>query len=625
MFQLRFTPDFARQKKALLAENVIPRVSLPDSIKTCLASFTEPNPIAAPTPGKVWLESMRAVKPMLFKAALIALAASTCAAISTLAAMQLLRASENLQLMWLLSAIYFAMNATAQVWTYHSGRLRCWVSLGAESHLVSLISRKLLHLSAVAAARQSSGNLKTLITSDVRNVGQFLDNAVRNLLPALTGLAVTTPLLIYFAGRPGLFGLIVMGLALPVSLVLNHISSHYQARSQEELDRLTSLLGEWVKNVRLIRYLSWDEAFRRDVSAGVRRFMSVSVIQHFMACLIFGLSMTWWMVATTGVVLVSEWLNYPLDFIGFFGSLWLLTYLNGYFTHLPNTIRLYGLAAPSVRRIARLLGEEEQSKHLATGEDIESGAVPIAVVFEAVSFQYPSGKSALQNVSLRIALDEQLAIIGEVGSGKTTLLKLLCGEFPPTQGRILVEFEGGQVRDLWTRTAYPLFRRHLAYVPQEAFVSSDLFQMNISLSDEASNGDVVTAAYWAELEADLQALPQGLSQELGESGVNLSGGQRQRLNLARAFYSQREYMVLDDTMSAVDTRTEASLMERLVARGKGFVLVTHRTGELFRVGRILVMKNGSIVEQGDPQLLASEPDSHFNRVLRAYESEPING
>jgi ATP-binding cassette subfamily B multidrug efflux pump len=622
MFQLKFTPDFARQKKALLAESAIPTVAIPETIDACLSEFSDLGPVLEVTPGQLWLESIRPVKAMLFRAVLISMCSSGFAALSTLAAMQLLKSGQSLRLMWMLSAVYFAMNAMTQVSSYHSGRLRCWVGLGSESHLVSLISRKLLRLSAVAAARQSSGNLKTLITSDVRNVGQFLDNAVRNFLPALTGLAVTAPLLLYFAGRPGLFGLLVMTLAIPVSLGLNHVSSHFQAKSQAELDRLTSLAGEWVKNIRLIRYLSWDDAFRRDVSAGVHRFMSVSVIQHFMACLIFGLSMSWWMVATTGVVLVARWLNYPLDLIGFFGSLWLLTFLNGYFVSLPNTIRLYGQAAPSVRRIARVLSEEEQSKHLAGGESLEANVIPRAIVFENVSFQYPDGKVAVRNFSLSLSLTEQLAIIGEIGSGKTTVLKLLCGELPPTSGRILVEFENGEVRDLWTRAVHPEFRRHIAYVPQEAFVSSDLFHSNISLSEEPSTADVVNAAYWAELEADLQTLPLGLSQELGESGVNLSGGQRQRLNLARAFYAKRDYMVLDDTLSAVDTRTEASLMDRLITRGKGFVLVTHRTGELFRVGRIMVMKNGGVVEQGDPRILAAQPDSHFNRVLGAYESEP---
>jgi ATP-binding cassette subfamily B protein len=573
------------------------------------------------------METIRIVRPLLLKAALISLVSSGCAAGSTLAAMQILKTGQDLHSMWFFSLVFFVMNVTAQIGIYNSGRLRLWVGLGTESHLVARISQKLLRLSSAAAARQSSGNLKILITSDVRNVGQFLDNAVRNLIPALASLAVIGPLLVHFSGRPGLFGLFVMTLVIPVSVGLNAICSHYQMKSQSELDRLTALAGEWVKNIRLIRYLSWDDAFQRDVSVRLRQFMTVSVIQHVLNCLIYGLSISWWMVSATGVVVISRWMNYPLDLAGFFGSLWLLTFMAGYFTHLPNTIRLYGMAAPSIRRIVRLLSEAEQSDYLKPGEAMDSDALPLKLSFEKIRFQYPEGKLAITDLSFDLDLRHQTAIIGEIGSGKTTLLKLLCGELPPDSGRILIHFDNGDVRDFWTRPAYPLLRRHLAYVPQEAFVSSDLFHMNISLSSSADNRgeDIAAAAYWAELEADLSELPDGLSQEIGESGINLSGGQRQRLNLARAFYSRRSLMVLDDTMSAVDTKTEAILMDRLVSREGGFILVTHRTGELLQVEDVIVMKNGRIVERGDPKVLAEDPDSQLTRVLQAYESEAMRG
>jgi ABC-type bacteriocin/lantibiotic exporter with double-glycine peptidase domain len=320
-------------------------------------------------------------------------------------------------------------------------------------------------------------------------------------------------------------------------------------------------------------------------------------------------------------------MNYPLDLAGFFGSLWLLTFMAGYFTHLPNTVRLYGLAAPSIRRIVRLLSEKEQSDYLKPGETTPTNALPLKLTFENIRFQYSEDKACIENLSFELDLDRRTAIIGEIGSGKTTLLKLLCGEYPPDSGSILVHFDNGEIRNFWTCPAYLQLRKHLAYVPQEAFVSSDLFHMNITLStlEDSRDEDIAAAAYWAELEADLMELPDGLSQEIGESGVNLSGGQRQRLNLARAFYSRRSFMVLDDTMSAVDTKTETILMDRLIARKGGFLLVTHRTGELLQVEDVIVMKGGRIVERGDPKILSQDPDSQLTRVLRAYESEALRG
>ncbi len=530
--------------------------------------------------------------------------------------------------MVMFSLLFFLMSCAAHTINVSISRARSWIGIGAEAHLVGLVSRKLLRLSAAAASRQSSGNLKTLITSDVRNIGLFMDNIARGLIPAVTALLVIGPLLVHFSGRAGFFGLAIMMGIIPITLGLNAISAHFQLKSQAELDALTSLAGEWVKNIRLIRYLSWDAVFQRDVASGLKRYISIYVIQHFIACLIYGLSGAWWMVSTAGVILIARRQQYPLDLMAFFGSLWLLTFMNGYLANVPNTIRLMGLASPAITRIARLLAEEEQEDHRKPGTPVSLDATPVRMIFERVTFHYPGGKTAIRDLSIEVELDRQLAIVGEVGCGKTTLLRLLCGDIPPTDGNIRIHFNNGEVHDLWSRSAYEAYRRHIAYVPQEAFVSNDLFESNISLSaDPADNreNDIALAAYWAELEADLALLPGGLREEIGESGINLSGGQRQRLNLARAFHSRRSYLVLDDTMSAVDTRTENALMERLLARNSGFVLVTHRTAGLMRLEQVVVMKDGVIVERGNPQVLANDSRSHLTRVLRAYEPGSAHG
>lgn len=636
MFTLKFTPDFARQRRRLLAESSVPDVTLPASVEESLARITDTDEGRARAQGRapdrasgasLWGECFSAVSPLILRAAGISLVGAVCASASAFAAVRILKSGPMLGPLLLLALAYFALNCLSHFANFQSSRLRTWAGLAVETTLVALVSRKLLRLSSLAAARQSSGNLKILITSDARNVGLFMDNVVRNLIPSLASLVVIAPLLVYFAGRSGLFGIFVMMLILPLSLGLNVISSRFKAKGQAELDSLTSLVGEWVKNVRLIRYLCWDEAFRGDVAGGLRRYMTVSVAQHVMACLIFGFSISWWMVATTGVVLGSRIFHFQLDLAGFFGSLWLMSYLAGYFTHVPNTIRYYGEAAPSIRRIERFLNEQEQSAflHADSSPAPEAGAIPTRLVFEGVGFRYPDGKQALRDLSFEIDLSRKTAVIGEVGSGKTTLLKLLCGEFPPTEGRILVRFSDGRTRNLWDAGSYDAYRGFLAYVPQEAFVSSDLLSRNISLSEEADSREVLEAAYWAELEADIAAFPQGIAQELGESGVNLSGGQRQRLNLARAVFSRRGYLVLDDTLSAVDVKTETRLMERLAARSQGLILVTHRTGELMRVEEVLVARGGTLVERGRPAALAADPGSHFTRVLKAYPEPPVGG
>lgn len=632
-YKPRLTPDFRSQKEALLALRKPPYFEFPASVEKIFFFFNhssfhkkrflfEGKEIA---PGRLWLESFRAIQPLLFKATGIFLGASMASAISTLVAMQILESSQKLTVLLGLSVLYFGMNSFSHWAVYQGGLFRVWTGVAIESYLTGLISQKILRLSSAAAARQSTGNLKVLITSDVKNIGQLIDQLVRFFIPSLTALLVAGPLLIHFGGRAGGLGLLVMVLILPISLLLNRISAYFQGKTQAEMDSFTSLVGEWVKNVRLIRYLSWDEGFEKEVSKRLKKLMGPTVSQHLMTCILYGLSVPWWMVSVTAVVVISRVFDHTLDLVHFFGSLWLLSFLAGYFLHLPSIIRHYGMASPSMVRIARFLGEEEQFESLIEDEgndlDRESGSRLKKVIFKNVSFTYSDGNQAVRNFSFELDLTKKVAMVGEVGSGKTTFLRLLIGEYFPTQGQILVEFENGQILDFKTRSAWQCLRSQLAWVPQEPFVSNDLLSNNISLSASYDSEKVMDAAYWAELEADISLFSEGIQQEIGEGGVNLSGGQRQRLNLARAQYSGRPYWVMDDTLSAVDTHTETALMERLQKFQGGFFLVTHRTAELMRVEEVVVMRDGEIVERGSPADLASRPESHLSQVLRAYEKE----
>lgn len=627
MFHLKWTPNFSSQRALLVSQTEIPSIQLPESVTACLntiETFTESQPKTTRTLlNAIFLKT----KPLLLQATIDSFFAALFSAVSALVAMRLLKNPddinyENIKIMVLFVVVFAFSNGLSQFFMMKSTRLRTWSGLGAESFLVGLLSQKLLTLSARAYARQSSGNLKTLVTSDTRNIGRFIEEFVRNFIPALMSMIVVLPLMVYFSGYAGLFGVIVLLLILPIALGLNRFSMVFQDRGQTEQDRLTSRVGEWVKNIRLIRYLGLDEAFVKELNESLRRYLKHVTSEHFMACLIFGISVNWWMVSVTSVVLFAKALKTPLDLSSFFGSLWLLSLLAGYIMFFPNLIRFYGAARISLRRILSFLAEEEQLDFLTNGPDAPE-ETPVKVIFENVTFKYSSESIPIKNLSLTLTLSKKLAIIGKIGSGKTTFLKLLCGELPPTHGNIFLEFENGERRDLWTKPIHSYWRGKFALVPQEPFVSSDLLKNNISLmnSDEKDEEKILQAAYWAELEADLSLFEKGIQQEIGEAGVNLSGGQKQRLNIARAIYAQRDYLILDDPLSAVDTRTETLLMEKLEKIRSGYVLVTHRTGELMRAEELIVMSEGSVIERGVPSVLAFDPNSETTRVLQAYESE----
>lgn len=634
-YQFKFSPRFLNHKREILGLAFTPEILLPREVEACLNSEESiERGVKAKGASPLWMASWKAVQPLLFKSAGISIFTALCASSATISAIQILKTKEDHTILKFLALAYFLASVLMQVGTFFNNRIRNVASHTLHALLIQLISQKLLRLSARAEARQSSGNLKVLITSDTQKIAEFVDNFVRNFIPALVALVVVMPLLFKLTGKAGLAGVLIMTAFLPLAFGLNFMNKYFQNRGQWALDALTSLLGEWIKNIRLVRYLSWDHSFQQDIALKLRKYMNFSIAQHILGCVIFGLSSSWWMVSSIGVYAVIQRQQPSFDLLGSFGTLWLLTFLAGYFTHIPNTIRLLGQASPSMNRIALLLAEEEQQDlfqskmkdSISFNPPFE--AKPVRVIFENVSFSYDPnpheiGKIILKNISVTVSFNCKLAIVGEVGCGKTTFLKLLCGEFPPTHGQILVEFEDGTLQNLWNEPCHIAYRKHLAWVPQEPFVSSDPLSLNISLISSVEESALVEAAYWAELEADLLAFPNGIHEEIGEGGVNLSGGQKQRLNMARAYYSthysNRSYLILDDALSAVDSSTEMALMKRLESHGNGFMLVTHRTDELMRVEKVWVMKNGTFIESGTPQTLGNNPATHFSRVLKAYE------
>ena len=232
--------------------------------------------------------------------------------------------------------------------------------------------------------------------------------------------------------------------------------------------------------------------------------------------------------------------------------------------------------------------------------------------------------AVLRDINLSLDLQTQTSLIGKVGSGKSTLLKLLCAEIKPSLGSIEVEFENGVIADLWHENVYRRFRTVIGYMPQEAYLSNTSLGINIALASGESSSDIMQAIRMAELEADITHWQSGLHEEVGETGVNLSGGQKQRVNLARALFSGRPYLVLDDPLSAVDATTEASLMENLKAIPEGFLLSSHRLNELKQTQRLLVLDDGQIIEDGDPIALMDDPASEFSEHLMAGDFDLVD-
>ena len=221
---------------------------------------------------------------------------------------------------------------------------------------------------------------------------------------------------------------------------------------------------------------------------------------------------------------------------------------------------------------------------------------PGPLVAQGVRFRYPGQAApALDGVSFQLAPGRTLGLVGPTGAGKSTLLRLLLRHDAPEAGRL--QWNGVDLHD------YKLdaLRAGIAWVPQEAFLFSASVADNMALARPGATRDqLVQAARLAAVHEDILRLPHGYDTPVGERGVTLSGGQRQRLALARALLTDAPLLLLDDTLSAVDTDTEARILAHLrqARAGRTTIIVSHRLSAVADADQIIVLKEGHVVEQG---------------------------
>jgi ATP-binding cassette, subfamily B, multidrug efflux pump len=221
---------------------------------------------------------------------------------------------------------------------------------------------------------------------------------------------------------------------------------------------------------------------------------------------------------------------------------------------------------------------------------------PENVAFDDVHFKYPSSQvENLINLNLKVSRGDTLGVVGKTGSGKTTFIKQLLREYPAGTGSLSISGIG--INDLTLEQV----RNWIGYVPQDHVLFSRSVKENIMFGrKEADERDLEKAIELADFKKDLEMLPDGLSTLVGEKGVALSGGQKQRISIARALIKNPEILILDDSLSAVDAKTEAKIIENIrnEREGKTTIITTHRLSAVQHADWIIVMEDGKVVEEG---------------------------
>ncbi len=470
----------------------------------------------------------------------------------------------------------------------------------------------------------TTGDLMAHATNDISNIRNFLGPGIMYSIQTTLRTLVTLIIMFSIAVKLSLIALIPLPL---ISILVYKVMKSVYGRSQsvqEAFSGLTTKVQENFSGIRVVksyvRELSETELFNNVSGDYQKKSLSLARIQSYsfpMMFLLTGLSII--LVIYFGgaeVINGSLTLGNVTEFIVYLGQLTWPMIAFGW------VINLVQRAAPSMERLMKIINTvpDIQNESL-TNYEIEEEDINGKIEFAGVSFKYPGTETyILKNINLKIKNGSSLGIIGHTGCGKTTLINLIPKIYRVSEGEIKIN--GFNINTI----PVELLRGAIGMVPQESFLFSASIEENIGYSSfNLDEENMMKSSKLSGLYNDVNMFPDKFKTIIGERGVTLSGGQKQRTAIARAIYKSPKILILDDSLSAVDTHTEEEILKGLkeVMIDRTTIIISHRISTLKNLDNIIVLNNSEIAEQGTHDELIDLKGLYYNIHLKQLLEEEI--
>lgn len=467
--------------------------------------------------------------------------------------------------------------------------------------------------------KNNTGDLIARISEDVSKVRMYVGPAMMYGLNMIILFAMLIPIMFSINVKLSLYALLPLPvLSLSIYFVNNIINKRSEA-IQRKLSELSTFVQEAFSGIRVIKSFAREKDSIKNFEKESNHYKEDSLKLTRVNALFFPLIMALIGLSTilivyiggTEVIKGNITLGNIAEFVLYVNLLtWPVTSL-GWVTSIVQS------AAASQKRINEFL---KMKNDIVSSEKLED-KIKGRLEFKNVTFKYAdSGITALKNMSFKVREGESLAIIGTIGSGKSTIANLICRMFDATDGEIIID--GIDVK----RYEPSYLRSQIGYVPQDVFLFSDSIANNIAFGSENFEFEKISlASKNSDLHDNIKYFPDGFNTILGERGITLSGGQKQRLSIARAIVREPKILILDDCLSAVDTKTENTILNSLknIMNDRTTVIISHRVSSAKLADKIIVIDDGEIVEEGTNESLMAKSGVYkelYEKQLKADET-----
>jgi len=496
----------------------------------------------------------------------------------------------------------------AGVFTFIMRQMIINVSRYIEFDLKNIIYNKYQLLNYDFYKNNRTGDLMNRISEDVSKVRMYVGPAIMYTINTVTLFIIVISYMISVAPKLTMYVLVPLPL---LSLIIYKISKVINIRSkivQEYLSKLTTFTQESFSGVKIIKTYTIENLTNKSLKliAGESKDKNMSLVKvqsWFFPLMILLIGISNILVIYIGGI---QYMNGEIE-------LGILAEFIIYVTMLTWPVATVGWVTSIVQQAEA--SQKRINEFLNTPvEESNKSSMKIKVIgdirFENVTYMFKETKiKALNNISFNAKHGETIAIMGNVGSGKSTILELISGVYKPDNGNIVFDNTNAKninIKDL---------RKFIGYVPQSTFLFSDTIENNIKFGNqEATFDEVVESAKIASLFNDVNNFKNKFNTLLGERGVNLSGGQKQRLAIARAIIKKPKILLLDDSLSAVDTETEEKIINNIRRKTKNITVFisTHRISTSKNCDKIIVLNKGFIESFGTHKELIKEKKSYFS-------------